>query len=69
MVEEKLESGQGKTAARQFFSRSCTPIFLEFDALITALPFSEGGEEAQLKKTEELQAENDLVGQELQKQL
>ncbi|KAI3506992.1 hypothetical protein L2E82_21817 [Cichorium intybus] len=28
-VEEKLESGQGKTAARQFFSRFCTPIFLE----------------------------------------
>ncbi|XP_052198573.1 GDT1-like protein 3 [Diospyros lotus] len=28
-VEEKLESGQGKTAARRFFSRFCTPIFLE----------------------------------------
>lgn len=28
-VEEKLESGQGKTAARQFLSRFCTPIFLE----------------------------------------
>ncbi|KAM7280532.1 hypothetical protein ACFE04_007666 [Oxalis oulophora] len=28
-VEEKLESGQGKTASRRFFSRFCTPIFLE----------------------------------------
>ncbi|KAF5782761.1 putative mediator complex, subunit Med21, mediator complex, subunit Med7/Med21 [Helianthus annuus] len=41
----------------------------QFDALVAALPFSEGGEEAQLKKIEQLQAENDLVGQELQKQL
>lgn len=28
-VEEKLESGQGKAAYRRFFSRFCTPIFLE----------------------------------------
>ncbi|KAH7684946.1 Gdt1 family protein [Dioscorea alata] len=28
-VEEKLESGQGKSASRRFFSRFCTPIFLE----------------------------------------
>ncbi|KAF9670416.1 hypothetical protein SADUNF_Sadunf13G0066000 [Salix dunnii] len=28
-VEEKLESGQGKTSFRRFFSRFCTPIFLE----------------------------------------
>ncbi|XXG50359.1 hypothetical protein AAC387_Pa02g4389 [Persea americana] len=28
-VEEKLETGQGKTAYRRFFSRFCTPIFLE----------------------------------------
>ncbi|KAK9068922.1 hypothetical protein SSX86_013038 [Deinandra increscens subsp. villosa] len=41
----------------------------QFDALVAALPFSEGGEEAQMKKIAELQAENDLVGQELQKQL
>ncbi|XP_076952148.1 mediator of RNA polymerase II transcription subunit 21-like [Bidens hawaiensis] len=41
----------------------------QFDALVAALPFSEGGEEAQLKRIAELQAENDLVGQELQKQL
>ncbi|KAK7295180.1 hypothetical protein RJT34_18085 [Clitoria ternatea] len=28
-VEEKLEGGQGKTSIRRFFSRFCTPIFLE----------------------------------------
>ncbi|KAG9150560.1 hypothetical protein Leryth_026674, partial [Lithospermum erythrorhizon] len=28
-VEEKLESGQGKSAYRRFFSRFLTPIFLE----------------------------------------
>ncbi|KAH6757867.1 hypothetical protein C2S52_023250 [Perilla frutescens var. hirtella] len=28
-VEEKLESGQGKTTWRRFFSRFCTPIYLE----------------------------------------
>ncbi|KAK9141379.1 hypothetical protein Scep_011060 [Stephania cephalantha] len=28
-VEEKLEGGQGKTSFRRFFSRFCTPIFLE----------------------------------------
>ncbi|KAK4480180.1 hypothetical protein RD792_013242 [Penstemon davidsonii] len=28
-VEEKLESGQGKTTMRRFFSRFCTPIYLE----------------------------------------
>ncbi|CAO2141627.1 unnamed protein product [Urochloa humidicola] len=28
-VEEKLESGQGKTTFRKFFARFCTPIFLE----------------------------------------
>ncbi|XP_071720981.1 mediator of RNA polymerase II transcription subunit 21-like [Rutidosis leptorrhynchoides] len=41
----------------------------QFDALVAALPLSEGGEEAQLSRIAELQAENDLVGQELQKQL
>ncbi|XP_074330688.1 mediator of RNA polymerase II transcription subunit 21 isoform X2 [Apium graveolens] len=41
----------------------------KFDALVTALPLSEGGEEAQLRRIAELQAENDIVGQELQKQL
>ncbi|KAK9673471.1 hypothetical protein RND81_12G169300 [Saponaria officinalis] len=28
-VEEKLEGGQGKTSMRRFFTRFCTPIFLE----------------------------------------
>ncbi|KAK4485095.1 hypothetical protein RD792_007704 [Penstemon davidsonii] len=41
----------------------------QFDALVSALPLTEGGEEAQLKRIEELQAENDAIGQELQKQL
>lgn len=42
---------------------------LEFDALVAALPISVSGEEAQLKRISELQAENDAIGQELQKQL
>ncbi|KAL6562237.1 Mediator of RNA polymerase II transcription subunit 21 [Orobanche gracilis] len=41
----------------------------QFDALVAALPLSEAGEEAQLKRIAELQAENDAIGQELQKQL
>ncbi|XP_028779561.1 mediator of RNA polymerase II transcription subunit 21 [Neltuma alba] len=41
----------------------------QFDALVAALPISEGGEEEQLKRIAELQAENDVIGQELQKQL
>lgn len=41
----------------------------QFDSLVAALPLAEGGEEAQLKRIAELQAENDAVGQELQKQL
>ncbi|KAL3820694.1 hypothetical protein ACJIZ3_006599 [Penstemon smallii] len=41
----------------------------QFDALVSALPLTEGGEEAQLKRIEELQGENDAIGQELQKQL
>ncbi|KAL1196374.1 Mediator of RNA polymerase II transcription subunit 21 [Cardamine amara subsp. amara] len=41
----------------------------QFDALVSALPLSEGGEEAQLKRIAELQVENDFIGQELQKQL
>lgn len=40
----------------------------KFDALIAALPV-EGGEEAQVKRIAELQAENEIVGLELQKQL
>ncbi|XP_016477606.1 mediator of RNA polymerase II transcription subunit 21-like isoform X3 [Nicotiana tabacum] len=41
----------------------------QFDALVAALPLSDGCEEAQLKRIAELQAESDVVGQELQKQL
>ncbi|KAB2041096.1 hypothetical protein ES319_D02G125800v1 [Gossypium barbadense] len=41
----------------------------QFDALVAALPPSEDGEKAQLRRIAELQAENDAVGQELQKQL
>ncbi|XP_030461791.1 mediator of RNA polymerase II transcription subunit 21-like [Syzygium oleosum] len=41
----------------------------QFDALVGGLQLPEGGEEAQLKRIAELQAENDAVGQELQKQL
>lgn len=42
---------------------------MQFDALVAALPLSEGGEEAQLKRIAELQAENSVVGRELEKQL
>ncbi|XP_057455155.1 mediator of RNA polymerase II transcription subunit 21-like [Lotus japonicus] len=38
-------------------------------ALVAALLISEGDEEAQLKRIAELQAENDAIGQELQKLL
>ncbi|CAM8988192.1 unnamed protein product [Rhodiola kirilowii] len=41
----------------------------QFDVLVAALPLDEGGEEAQLRRITELQAENDAVGQELQWQL
>ncbi|KAM7264036.1 hypothetical protein ACFE04_001719 [Oxalis oulophora] len=41
----------------------------QFDLLVSALPLSEGGEEAQLRRIAELQAENDAVGQELQREL
>ncbi|KAL9243515.1 hypothetical protein vseg_017391 [Gypsophila vaccaria] len=41
----------------------------QFDALVNALPLAEGGEEAQLKRIADLQAENDVIGQELQRQL
>ncbi|XP_058197723.1 mediator of RNA polymerase II transcription subunit 21-like isoform X2 [Rhododendron vialii] len=57
------------------FCRSCISTYrmlvfhIQFDALVAALPSSEGGEEAQLKRIAELQAENDAVGQELQRQL
>lgn len=41
----------------------------KFDALVCAITLFEEGEEAQVKKIAELQAENDAIGQELQNQL
>ncbi|XP_061946582.1 GDT1-like protein 4 isoform X2 [Populus nigra] len=41
-VEEKLESGQGKTSFRRFFSRFCTPIFLELATHKNALGVAVG---------------------------
>ncbi|XP_024383931.1 mediator of RNA polymerase II transcription subunit 21 [Physcomitrium patens] len=40
-----------------------------FDALVSALPDIQGGEEAQLKRIAELEAENEAFGQELQREL
>ncbi|CAH8338699.1 unnamed protein product, partial [Eruca vesicaria subsp. sativa] len=40
-----------------------------FDALVAALPFSNGGEESQLQRIAELQVENDVICQDLQKRL
>ncbi|KAL3679824.1 hypothetical protein R1sor_022780 [Riccia sorocarpa] len=41
----------------------------QFDALVAALPLNDGGEEAQLKKIAELQAENESVGKEVQEEM
>ncbi|KAJ4917935.1 hypothetical protein Rs2_03485 [Raphanus sativus] len=41
----------------------------QFDALVASLPLSQGGEEAQLKRIAQLQVENDVIGQQLPKQL
>eukprot|EP01018_Ginkgo_biloba_P026734 Gb_40102 [translate_table: standard] len=41
----------------------------QFDALVAALPLSEGGEEVQFNKIAQLQAENEAVGKELQKEI
>ncbi|CAA6658175.1 unnamed protein product [Spirodela intermedia] len=41
----------------------------QFDMLVSALPLSEGGEEAQFRRIAELEAENEAVGEELQRQL
>ncbi|TYI63976.1 hypothetical protein E1A91_D09G053900v1 [Gossypium mustelinum] len=50
-------------------SAALVKVAKQFDALVAALPPSEGGEKAQLRRITKLQAENDSVGQELQKQL
>jgi mediator of RNA polymerase II transcription subunit 21 len=41
----------------------------QFDALVAALPIAEGGEEVQCKRIAELQAENEEIGKELQREL
>lgn len=41
----------------------------QFDALVDALPLSEGGEELQLMQIAQLQAENEAVGKELQREI
>ncbi|KAI5670823.1 hypothetical protein M9H77_11187 [Catharanthus roseus] len=53
----------------QLMSAALVKAAKQFDSLVAALPLTEGGEEAQLKRIAELQAENDAIGQELQKQL
>ncbi|GMP73117.1 hypothetical protein CsSME_00030962 [Camellia sinensis var. sinensis] len=69
--QPKLMSASLVKAAKQETSTELKKLYLSFlfDALVAALPLSEGGEEAQLKRIAELQAENDAVGQELQRQL
>ncbi|KAI5426226.1 Mediator of RNA polymerase II transcription subunit 21 [Lathyrus oleraceus] len=53
----------------KLMSASLVKAAKQFDALVASLPISETGEEVQLKRIAELQAENDAIGQELQKQL
>uniref|UniRef100_A0A2N9GHB7 GDT1 family protein n=1 Tax=Fagus sylvatica TaxID=28930 RepID=A0A2N9GHB7_FAGSY len=57
-VEEKLESGQGKTTFRRFFSRFCTPIFLE-SFVLTFL--AEWGDRSQIA-TIALATHKDAIG-------
>ncbi|XP_039172409.1 mediator of RNA polymerase II transcription subunit 21-like [Eucalyptus grandis] len=64
--QPKLMSAALVKAAKQVL---LSELFFFFDALVAGLPLPEGGEEAQLKRIADLQAENDAVGQELQKQL
>ncbi|KAH7545760.1 hypothetical protein FEM48_Zijuj01G0127900 [Ziziphus jujuba var. spinosa] len=69
--QPKLMSAALVKAAKQVGNTTLVAklVKLWFDALVAALPLSDGGEEAQLKRIAELQAENDSVGQELQRQL
>ncbi|XP_004515420.1 mediator of RNA polymerase II transcription subunit 21 [Cicer arietinum] len=64
-----VEDGANFSEEPKLMSASLVKASKQFDALVAALPISETGEEAQLKRIAELQAENDVVGQELQKQL
>ncbi|GBG70444.1 hypothetical protein CBR_g6572 [Chara braunii] len=56
--------GQGKMMATAVVQAAKT-----FDALVGALPVTAGGEEEQLKRIAELQAENEAVANELQSEL
>ncbi|KAK6932327.1 Mediator complex, subunit Med21 [Dillenia turbinata] len=63
------EDAANVTEQSKVMSAALVKAAKQLDALVAALPISEGGEEAQLKRIAELQAENDAVGQELQRQL
>ncbi|CAJ1977421.1 unnamed protein product [Sphenostylis stenocarpa] len=63
------EEGANFSVQPKLMSSTLVKAAKQFDALVVALPISESGEEAQLKRIIELQAENDAIGQELQKQL
>ncbi|CAJ1977419.1 unnamed protein product [Sphenostylis stenocarpa] len=63
------EEGANFSEQPKLMSSTLVKAAKQFDALVAALPISESGEEAQLKRITELQAENDAIGQELQKQL
>ncbi|KAG5153069.1 hypothetical protein JHK84_029541 [Glycine max] len=63
------EDGSNFSEQPKLMSTTLVKAAKQFDALVAALPISESGEEAQLKRISELQAENDAIGLELQKQL
>ncbi|KEH22276.1 putative mediator complex, subunit Med21 [Medicago truncatula] len=63
------EDGANFSEEPKLMGASLVKAAKQFDLLVASLPISETGEEAQLKRIAELQAENDAVGQELQKQL
>lgn len=67
--QEPTEEGANIAEQSKLMSASLVKAAKQFDVLVAALPISDGGEEEQLKRIAELQAENDAVGQELQKQL
>ncbi|KAI5426278.1 hypothetical protein KIW84_031904 [Lathyrus oleraceus] len=66
---QPTEDGANFSEEPKLMSASLVKAAKQFDALVASLPISETGEEVQLKRIAELQAENDAIGQELQKQL
>ncbi|CAK8561098.1 unnamed protein product [Lathyrus sativus] len=66
---QPTEDGANFSEEPKLMSASLVKAAKQFDVLVASLPISETGEEAQLKRIAELQAENDAIGQELQKQL